>query len=320
MPDERYSRQILLREIGTEGQKKLRQNNVAIVGVGALGTVAAELLVRAGVEKIILIDRDVVERSNLQRQLLFTEEDVGRSKAVVAKEKLHKINSNAAIHAEAIHLNSENVQLLQNADLILDCTDNIQTRLLVNDYCKKNKKRWIYAAAIKTSGYVMPILPEGPCLQCFMHESGVDTCDTVGVLNTITSSIAGMQVTLALKMMVEEKVEPSLFYYDIWQGTSKKITVKKNKKCKACQGNFMYLEKKENVKIIPFCSSGRYQIQGKPRNVQEMKKKWQRLGKVVDDGATLQFKDILLFRDGRALIKAKSEHEALATYSKFVGN
>src|SRR3989338_6193437 len=225
----RYSRQILLDQIGTEGQALLQNKKVAIIGIGALGTVAAELLSRAGVGNLILIDRDVVEPSNLQRQTLFDEKNLGKNKVLAAEKRINEINSEIKIESHSIHLNSENIGILQTADLVLDCTDNLQTRFLINDYCKKEKKLWIYAAAIKTSGYVMPIFPNGPCLQCFLTESGQETCDTVGVLNTITVSIASLQATLALKLLLGKEIEPTLHHYDIWNQNFKKLNIRQKK-------------------------------------------------------------------------------------------
>jgi len=243
----RYSRQILLNEIGIEGQNLLQAKKVSIVGIGALGTVAAELLSRAGVGNLILIDRDVVEKSNLQRQTLFDEKNLGKNKVLAAEKRINEINSEIKIESHSIHLNSENIGILQTADLILDCTDNLQTRFLINDYCKKEQKPWIYAAAIKTSGYVMPIFPNGPCLQCFLAESSQETCDTVGVLNTITVSIASLQVTLALKVLLGKEVEPTLYHFDIWNQNFQKLKIKKSKNCLTCfpsliNCSFLFLE------------------------------------------------------------------------------
>lgn len=316
----KYSRQLLLKEIGIEGQRKLAQATVAIVGIGALGTVAAELLTRAGVGKLVLIDRDIVEETNLQRQILFAEEDLGRSKAMVAKERLHKINSLIAIEAHPIHLNSRNIDLLNKATLILDGTDNLQTRFLLNDYGHKNKIPWIYAAAIKTKGYVFPILPGGPCLRCFLGTESGETCDTVGVLNTITMAIAALQATLALKMILGEEVKAELYSLDIWNQEFKTMVVKQKPQCPTCQSRYEYLEKKDSIKTIQFCSTGRYQIMGKPLDLVELQQRWERIDMVKQDQGLLQFKNIVLFADGRVLIKADSEQEALSTYSKWVGN
>ncbi len=317
----RYSRQILLEEIGVAGQTLLQNKKIAIVGIGALGTVAAELLSRAGVGNLILIDRDVVEPSNLQRQTLFDEKDLGKNKVTAAEQRINEINSEIKIESHAIHLNSENIHLLKTADLVLDCTDNLQTRFLINDYCKKEQKPWIYAAAIKTSGYVMPIFPNGSCLQCFLTESSLETCDTIGVLNTITVSIASLQATLALKLLLGKEVESILYHYDIWNQSFKKINIKANKNCSTCAGNFTYLEKKETSKYIRFCSTGKYQVLGnKELDLTKIQKHWEKIAAVTDDGACLQFQNITLFKDGRALINANSTEEAEAIYSKLVGN
>lgn len=316
----RYSRQTLLKEIGKEGQEILQNKKVAIVGIGALGTVAAELLTRAGIGSLILIDRDTVEESNLQRQTLFAEKDIGKNKVIAAARRIKEINSQTKVEVHSIHFSPKNIDLLQTVDLILDCTDNLQTRFLINDYCRKEKKGWIYAAAIKTSGYVMPILPEGPCLQCFLTESSQETCDTVGVLNTITVSIASLQSTLALKMLLEKEVEPVLHHFDLWNQNFKKLQIKKKESCRTCSGNYIYLEKKQTSKYIRFCSAGKYQILGLKVDLQEVKKRWEKLGTVTEDAASLHFQNIILFDDGRALINAQSVEEAEAIYSKLVGN
>ena len=177
------------------------------------------------------------------------------------------------------------------------------------------------AAAIATSGYVMPIFPNGTCLQCFLSESNLETCDTVGVLNTITVSIASLQATLALKLLLGKEVESILYHYDIWNQSFKKINIKANKNCPTCAGNFTYLEKKETSKYIRFCSTGKYQVLGnKELDLAEIQKRWEKIGKVIQDDASLQFQNITLFKDGRALINANSTEEAEALYSKLVGN
>lgn len=314
--DERYSRQILL--LGQKKQDKIRKAKVVIIGVGALGTIAAELLTRAGLGELILIDRDVIEESNLQRQLLFTEKDLEKSKALAAGERLKEINSSLKIKSYALHLNSENISLLKSADLILDCTDNLKTRFLINDFCKKEKIDWIYASAIREEGYVMPIFSAGPCLRCFLREANLETCDTVGVLNTITTSIGTLQVSLALKLLRGEKVDSYLYHLNLRNMEMKKIKVKKNKRCPACLGKYEFLNQKEKS-LMKFCSAGKYQILGKKVNLKEIKKRWSKLGKVVDDGIALRFGKIILFADGRALIEAKTEEEARSVYGKWVG-
>lgn len=231
---ERYSRQTILKEIGFNGQEKLEKSKIIIIGIGALGTHAAELLVRAGVGNLKLIDPDSVELSNLQRQTLFDEKDLGKNKAETAAKKLRKINSLVKIVSNKIFLDQNNLHELKDADLILDCTDNLETRFQINAFCRKEKIPWIYASCVKTSGYVMPILPDGPCLRCFLRGADLDSACTLGILNTVPASIAAIQATLAIKILVGEKVEPELYYLNLWKTELKRLKVVKNKKCKIC--------------------------------------------------------------------------------------
>ena len=316
----RYSRLTVLPEIGKEGHRKIREKKVAIIGLGALGTVASELLARIGIGSLWLIDRDIVEESNLTRQSLFYEEDIGRSKVFAAKEKLSRINRQCRITAWPIDLNSENINLLKEADLILDCTDNLEARYLINDFCRKEKIIWIFASAIKTSGYVMPIFPEGPCLNCWLKEKiSSETCETAGVLNSIIYSITSFQVNLALKALLGEKVEAELLYLDIWKAKLTKIAIKMRKNCPTCNGAYPHLNQKKSV-LLKFCGSNKYQIIGPKRNLQEMEEYWNKIGKTVKEEHSLSINNLTLFDDGRALIQAGSENEARAAYSKYVGN
>ena len=320
MLSERYSRQELLAEIGKEGQKVLRNKTVAIIGIGALGTVSSELLARAGIGNLILIDRDIIEESNLQRQTLFAEEDIGKSKTDAAKKQLIKINSAINIASHPIHFNPKNTSLLENADLILDCADNLSARFLINDYCKKNKLPWIYAAVIKTSGQIMPILPEGPCLSCFVKETQTETCSAAGVLNSAVSSISALQTSLAIKILLGKEVLPKLYHYDVWKPELKILSIKKNKECPACKGEYIYLNKEIKPNLIRFCSSGKYQIDGTPKDFIPLKNKLELFGRVEIDEDILKFKNNLLFKDGRAIMRADSEEEARESYAKYFEN
>jgi len=318
--ESRYSRQEILPEIRESGQKKIEKATIAIIGLGALGTVAAELLARAGIGTLMLIDRDCIEQTNLQRQILYREKDIGRSKAIVAAERLEEINSKIKIMPSAIHVNSENITPLRNVDLILDCTDNIETRLLLNDFCKKEKKKWIYGAAIKTKGFCAFFEPNGPCFRCFMQEAALETCETAGVLNTITTTIAAFQTTLAIQSIIGERMEKKLYYFDSWKHIFRTLTLKRNKDCPVCRGKYVFLNKKEDAQLIKFCSTGRFQFKAKKINFALLKKRWKNLGPVEEDGQTLSFRDLLLFKDGRILIKAKTEEEAKILFSKWIGN
>lgn len=340
----RYIRQQIFKEIGKKGMKKLRNSAVGIVGLGALGSVSAQLLARAGIGKLILVDRDVVELSNLQRQSLFAEHDIGKPKASAAKEKLGKINSDVEIDFFIDDLNFESIEKIFNKknkiDLILDCTDNLETRFLINDFCIKNKIPFIYSSAVGSKGYIFNIIPnKTACLRCFLKEPAqLDTCDTVGVLNTITNLISSVQVNESLKIILNIKnYEKNLLFFDIWKNELSKITISKNKNCECCaKGNFEYLTGKKSSKIIKLCGDNIYQMKTKTIDKKEfsnLKNKFKKIGKignerargefshVTDFGYCINFENkITIFQDGRALIKAKDEKEARSLYSRFVGN
>lgn len=325
----RYIRQQIFSEIGKKGQEKLQKSSVAVVGVGALGSNSAELLSRAGIGSILLIDRDVVELSNLQRQRLFDENDVGKPKSLAAKERLAEINSEIKIDFLIDDLNFENIGRIfgKKIDLILDCTDNLETRFLLNDFAVKNNIPFIYSSAVGSKGYVFDIVPDKtPCLRCFLKEAAnLDTCETAGVLNTITSMISSVQANEAIKILLKKEHEKHLLFLDAWKNEMPKIKINKNKNCICCaKNNFEYLSGKKSSKIAKLCGDGIYQIKTKNINKKqynEMKSKFKKMGKITDFGYCISFDNkITIFRDGRALIKAKDEKEAKSLYSKFVGN
>lgn len=327
----RYIRQEIFREIGKKGQEKLGKSSVAVVGLGALGSVSAELLSRAGIGRLILIDRDIVELSNLQRQALFDEKDVGRPKAFAAKEKLSSINSETKIEFFIDDLNFENIEKIINvksADLILDCTDNLETRFLINDFCIKNKTPFIYSSAVGSKGYVFNIIADknNPCLRCFLKEAAqLDTCETFGVLGSITHIISSMQASEAIKVLLNKDYEKTLMFFDIWKNDLLKIKVNKNKNCECCaKNNFEFLSGKKSSRIIKMCGNNMYQI--KPKSIDKgqfnnLKNRLIKIGKVFDFGYCINLDNkITIFESGRALVNAKNEKEAKSLYSKFVGN
>ena len=327
----RYIRQEIFAEIGKKGQQKLRKSAVAVIGLGALGSVAAELLTRAGIGKLILIDRDIIELSNLQRQSLYDESDIRKPKAMAAKEKLNKINSEVNIDIFVDDLNYNNITKvinIKNIDLILDCTDNLETRFLINDFSVKNKIPFIYSSAVGSKGYVFDVVPErnNPCLRCFLKEAAqLDTCETTGVLNTITHIIPSVQVNEAIKILLNKNYEQDLLFFDVWKNELLKIKVNKNKKCECCiRRNFEYLSGKKSSRIIKMCGNGMFQIKNKSIDKKEfnnLKNRLKGIGKVIDFDYCLNFDNKLtIFQDGRALIKAKDEKEAKSVYSKFIGN
>ncbi len=222
---ERYSRQILFPGVGPEGQDRIERAHVAIVGVGATGAAASGLLARAGVGTLTLIDRDFVEESNLQRQVLFDEADARDSlpKAEAARRKIASLNSEVTAHAHVADLVPGNIHdLLQGAGIVLDATDNFETRYLLNDYAVEQSKPWIYAAAIGSYAVTMNILPgETACLACIFPEvpgGAVETCDTAGILNTAVNLAASIEVTEALKWIVgaRTRMRRTLLSCDLW--------------------------------------------------------------------------------------------------------
>ena len=323
----RYSRQEIFPEIGKKGQEKLGKSTVAIIGIGALGSVSSELLARAGIGKLILIDRDIVELSNLQRQSLYDENDLEKPKALQAHHHLKKINSGIKIDFFIEDLNNENIgKILIKTDLILDCTDNLETRFLLNDFCVKNNVPFIYSSAIGSKGYVFNIIPnEGACLRCFLKEASLETCETNGVLNTITHAISSIQADEALKILLNKNHEKNLLFLDIWKNELLKIKVNKNKNCVCCsKGDFEFLSGKKSTNTVKMCGSNLYQIKSKSFSKGDfllLKAKLRKIGKLIDMDYCINFeRRMTIFSDGRALIKAKDEKGARSLYSKFVGN
>jgi len=335
---DRYCRQSLLPEIGMEGQRKLQESRAVVVGIGALGSSAANFLVRAGVGQVVLIDRDLVELHNLQRQILYTEEDVNRPKAVAAAEILRKINSSVVIESQIVDLNVSNAEkLLVGADIVLDGTDNLPTRFLINDVCVKHGIPWIYAGAVGTGGMVMPILPGStPCFRCLvpsLPRPGVlQTCDVAGVLNTAPAIIASYECTLALQILTgqfEAKDETSyLVHLDAWLQTFDRIAVARRPDCPCCgKGRLDFLDAVSREMITSLCGRDAIQITpAAPMEIplEELETRLSRLGEVRFTPSMLIFRsgteELSIFRDGRAIIKGtKDEATARSLYARYIG-
>src|SRR5438876_3352414 len=227
---ERYSRQILFSGIGEEGQRKLLESHVAIVGCGALGSFQAAALARAGIGRLTIIDRDYVETSNLQRQWLFDEADAAAAlpKAIAAERALARVNSGVHVSGVVDDLTSTNIdELLGPAALVLDGTDNFETRYLINDYCVSRRRPWIYGAAVGSYGVTMPILPgRSACFRCVYPEppgGSQPTCETAGVLNSVTAMVAALQVADAMKLLCTGSLDPRLTTLDVWSGAMRRI-------------------------------------------------------------------------------------------------
>lgn len=334
-PVNRYSRHILLGEIGQSGQKRLGNSACAVVGCGALGSTIADHLSRAGVGKLRIIDRDIVELDNLQRQILFDEKDVGEPKAQVAKEKLNRVNSEIEIESHVKDLNPSNAEsLLKDMDIVLDGTDNMEARYLVNDVCVRNDIPWIYGGAVSTYGMTMNIIPKKTaCLVCafpYMPRAGsLPTCDTVGVLNTVPGIIASIQATEALKILLKDEYRTELVVYDVWNSDFKQIKIKRNVSCECCVDfNFQYLSSKKMENTTILC--GRNSVQIIPAvkgdiDLDDLSSRLKKVGDVKLSSVHLNFEtddvQITVFRDGRAIVKGTdSETQAKSIYSKYIGN
>src|SRR5688572_25295523 len=241
---DRYHRQRILPQVGDAGQAKLAGARVVLIGCGALGTVLAESMVRAGVGSMILADRDLVELTNLQRQTLYTESDAAESrpKAVAAAQRLAAVNSEVRLEARPIDVDSGNVeQLISRTTLVLDGTDNAAVRYLLNDACIKQGIPWIYGAAIAMEGRVMPVLPgRGPCLRCVFREmppaGELDTCDTAGVLGATAGVVASLQSAIAIRLLVTGEAPLQLHAIDVWDGRVQAVDVSqaRDPECPCC--------------------------------------------------------------------------------------
>ncbi len=334
---ERYSRQILFPGLGEEGQRRLIESHAVVAGCGALGSFHAGALARAGVGRLTLIDRDYVESSNLQRQWLYTEDDAAQSlpKAIAAQRRLREINGAVDVQAEVADLSPSNIEdLFEGADIILDGTDNFDTRYLINDYAVKNRVPWIYGAAVASYGLVMPVLPgETCCLKCVYPEppSGAQpTCETAGVLNTITALIASLQVSLAYQVLAGKSAEIArrITTVDVWTGVIRQIhQPERQSDCPACaRRQFLHLEGRRRTPIS-LCGRNAVQIhdQARPLDLAVLEARLTPLGAVRRNEFALRFflpqHEMTIFPDGRAIIKGTTDIGlARSMYARYVGN
>ena len=240
----RYSRQEVLDIIGKEGQEKISSSQVCIVGCGALGSVSAELLARAGIGRLTLVDHDIIDITNLQRQALYTEEDIKKPKASCLAEHLRKINSTVKFVVHERNLDAKNIaDTFSGANLVLDCTDNIDTRILINEFCVKHKLPWVHAAAVQEKGVVLDFLPGRPCYRCvFPRVMQGGSCEELGILNSTSHITSSIQVVEALKILLNKDPEKCMIRIDAWTHDVEKIAVVANPKCPVCNGKFHLLE------------------------------------------------------------------------------
>jgi len=333
---EKYSRQVLFSGIGEDGQARLLASRAVIVGCGAIGAAAANLLVRAGVGRVRVIDRDFVEPSNLQRQTLFDEADALQAlpKAVAAERKLRSINSAIAVEGVVADLNPRNApELLAGFDLILDGTDNFETRFLINDFAVSSGLPWIYAAAVASYGLTMTILPGvTPCLACLLEtqRQGLEeTCDTVGVLGSIVNLIASLEVADALKLLAgrTDQLHGRLISCDIWSGRFQSTRAARNPDCRVCaRREFSYLEG-EAQPHITLCGRDSVQIheRGRALDLAALRAHLARtIADVRQNDFLLRFRippyEMTVFADGRAIVKGtKDPAVARSVYARYIG-
>jgi molybdopterin/thiamine biosynthesis adenylyltransferase len=344
---ERYSRQILFAEIGEAGQRRLLESSAVIVGCGALGTALANLLVRAGVGKLRIVDRDFVEPSNLQRQTLFEEADARESlpKAVAAERRLRAINSGVAVEGIVADVGPKNAEeLLRGFGLILDGTDNFETRLLLNDIAVHLGIPWIYAAVVASYGVTLTVRPgETACLACVLESADVsgsndasasvagaeDTCDTVGVLGAAAGVIASIEAAEAIKLLVgkTESAGGRLASFDVWSGRFQSVRVERNPECRACvRHEFRYLEGDAQPHLT-MCGRDSVQIHERRRQL-DLAALGRRLAPTVaevrENGFLLRFRvppyEMTIFADGRAIIKGTRDTSvARSLYARYIG-
>ncbi len=335
---EKYSRQVLFPGIGAGGQERLLASRAVIVGCGAIGGATANLLVRAGVGTLRIIDRDFVEPSNLQRQTLFEESDARDSvpKAAAAERRLRSVNSDVQIEGVVADLNAGNVgELLSGFPLILDGTDNFETRFLINDFAVDTNTPWIYAAAVSSYGITMSVRPgQTPCLACLMDSSATmgveETCETIGVLGPIVNLIASLESSEALKFLAgrPDALHGRLISSDIWTGRFQSIIPERSLHCRVCvRREFSYL-RGEAQPHITMCGRDSVQIHERHRTL-DLPVLARQLAATVpglrQNGFLLRFQvppyELTVFADGRAIIKGTKDPAVARTlYAKYLGS
>lgn len=340
MINERYSRQILFGPIGPEGQRRLLMSRVLLVGCGALGASHAEMLTRAGVGKIRIVDRDFVEITNLQRQMLFTEHDAAERipKAIAARERLQQINSDVEIEAVVTDVNNSNIEkLIDGCDIVIDGTDNFQIRFLVNDACVKHNTTWIYGAAVSSGGTTMTIRPgTSPCLRCIFPEmpdaGSAPTCDTVGVIMPVISTISSIQIAEAFKLLVGDTtaLHNSLIDLDVWTNERRAIILDgPDPDCIACGGRtFEFLDAERTEFSAVLC--GRDAVQVAPAaavklDLKQLAERIRAVTPVSQNEYLVRFAidgyEMTVFADGRAIVRGTEDKAAARSlYSRFIGD
>lgn len=336
--NQRYSRQILFPPIGAEGQRRLGGARVVVVGCGALGSVAAEQLVRAGIGSLRIIDRDFVEESNLQRQCLFTEDHarLALPKSVAAESVLGTMNSHVTVDGVVEDLTRRNVETLcADGDLVLDGTDNFETRYLLNDYSLRTGRAWVYGACVGSYGTAFAFRPRTtPCLQCLFPRppapGSAETCDTSGILAPVVHVVASYQVAQVLKILVGAEPAATMLKVDVWENRMKLVSLEgaQDPDCPCCGAlELRFLEGRERRHTARLC--GRNAVQVQPG--EDARMDLPRLARRLRPSGSVSLNDYMmkvevngyelaLFRDGRAIVRGtEDETEARAIYARYIG-
>jgi len=339
----RYHRQILLPQIRETGQQRLADAKVLIVGCGALGTVVADQLARAGVGHLLLADRDIVDETNLQRQVLFDETDSreGVPKALAAAKRLTAVNSSISIEPLVVDVHSGNIEEIANCklqnencksvDLIVDGTDNAQTRYLINDVSVKHSIPWIYGAGLATQGRVAAFVPPGPCLRCVFPEAPASgelpTCDTAGVLGPVTSVVGSLQALAAIKLLTGAGSDEHLLAMNLWENQIQRLSLKdaRRPECPTCgQRNFEFLAKPAPTTTV-LCGGNAVQILSPPVDLNSLRDRLNSLGRMVLNRYFLRCQidahTLTLFPDGRLLVQGTTDpSKARSLYDRYIGS
>jgi len=334
----RYSRQERFTPIGRKGQERLRAARVLVVGCGALGSALAETMVRAGVGRLTVVDRDLVETSNLQRQTLFEEEDAARArpKAVAAEARLRRLNSDVAVSGVVVDVDPTNADgVVGEADLVLDGTDNFEARYLVNDVCLRARVPWVYGACVAAHGTALAIRPgRTPCLRCVLGErpasGSAETCDTVGVVGPIVQVVAGVQAAEALKLLAgdEEALLAGLLTVDLWAGTFEVMDLRGREPwCPSCvDQRYDYASSSARASSV-LCGRDAVQLRGDAEAMVDLGALAARLrpaGEVTANDHLVRFRssdaELVVFADGRAIVKGVADvARARSVYARYVG-
>ncbi len=330
--ESRYDKHIKLSDFGQEGQNKLSKSRVVLIGCGALGSNIANLLVRSGVAELKIIDRDMVELGNLQRQVLFSEKDIGSPKAKVAELKLKEVNSEIKINSSVRDVRSSNIfEIVSGYDLIMDGTDNMTVRMIINDISVKECIPWVYGGVLGTGGMAMAVTGNGPCLRCLVPElpeqGEIPTCESFGVINTIPAVIASIQVTEAFKILTGKDPVKGLVRYDIWSHEFTLHDMTKDPDCECCvKSDFKYLKESNEESVSLLCDDavqiilpGNSEadlelIAGRLKGMENLKVNPFRI-EFRTEG-----KNVTIYKDGRVIIRGTEDlGVARSIYSKFLG-